>query len=152
MHACFCIRSIEGQTKVNDSTGNLIAPYWGIWRSVCRPLWSFSICSALEYVASRLNVWKPRLLPFNYHLRRVIEQGLTQPQAPSSALQLVLVNKLRAVTRRSISHRLKRFISRIDVKMNRKVRITTLVQNYSVRSLYNFHGFKTCKASKYFQF
>ena len=26
-HACFCIRSIEGQTKANDSTGNLIAPY-----------------------------------------------------------------------------------------------------------------------------
>ena len=40
----------------------------------------------------------------------------------------------------------------IYVKIYRKVRITTLVQNYKVRSLYNFHACKTCKASRYFQF
>ena len=25
-YACFCIRSIEGQININDSTGDLIAP------------------------------------------------------------------------------------------------------------------------------
>ena len=33
-----------------------------VWQSVSRPLW-FSICSALESVASRVNVWKLSLLP-----------------------------------------------------------------------------------------
>ena len=61
-----------------------------------------------------------------------------------TAFQLVHVNKIRAVTGISISLRSKKFIY--------KVQITTLVQNYNVRSLYYCHAFKTRKASKYFQF
>ena len=65
MHACFCIRIIEGHAKVNVS--------WDIPRirgTVCKlrsahcqrimPI----ICSALESIASPVNVWKPSLLAF----------------------------------------------------------------------------------------
>ena len=43
-------KSIESQTKVNDSTGNLIAPYWDMTKR------------SFESVESRINVWKPSLL------------------------------------------------------------------------------------------
>ena len=71
-------------------------------------------------IASRVNVRKPSLLTI-YHgqMRRVTKQCFTLTQAHSSTLQLVHVNKTHAVTRRSISHRSKRFIYRIYIKINR---------------------------------
>ena len=56
--ACFCIRSMEGWTKLNDSTGNQFhcAVYFEVWR-FAKPSSPFiSICSALKYAASGVNV------------------------------------------------------------------------------------------------
>ena len=64
--ACFCIRSMEGRTKLNDSTGNQFhcVVYFEVWR-FAKPSSPFiSICSALKYAASGVNVWKNGLLPF----------------------------------------------------------------------------------------
>ena len=51
--------------------GNLVAPYWGM---VKRSSWFISICSALESVASRVNIWKPSRIAI-YQLRRLTKQG-----------------------------------------------------------------------------
>ena len=71
---CYVIGVYVNMIGQYHSTGNLIAPYWGMAKR-CRPLWFISIYSALEYVTSRVNVWKPSLLPFtNSDYRAILTQ------------------------------------------------------------------------------
>ena len=102
MHAIYEVSKVRLRSMIQ------LAIEWRrieVWRSVRRrPLWFISyICSALQSVASRINVWKLRAY---YHLpdSGASPSKVLHWQRHSSAFQLVHINKTRAVTRITISH------------------------------------------------
>ena len=74
-----------------------------------------------------------------YQLWRIMKQGFTSTQFRSSTRSC---KQNCADTRISISHRSKRFIHQSFVNINRIARITTLVENHTVRRLYNCRAFE----------
>ena len=132
-HACYCIRSIEGQTKVNDSTLAIliIGPYWDMAKHSS----SVVILShaALESVASRVNLWKPSLLPTQACHQAMFYIDHDTAPLFNPFMQTKPAQLLTLISHHSIS---KRFMHISNICKNKQQGTNTLTQNYNVRSLY----------------